>query len=136
MKFLFAVIALFSVNAYAGDIDQIKSDYDFCAQEAMSTQEQVGCAVTAYADADVELNAVYKAINGTLDVKDKGDKTVKDALLEAQRAWIKYRDTNCAAYGTTAYGGTLAGVLRNSCLANMTIERTIELRDVYAVYNY
>ncbi len=130
MKFLFALITLVSANVMA-DIDQVKIDYDACAYEAITTQEQIGCASTAYADADIELNAVYKTINANLDVKNKGDKNVKDALLEAQRAWIKFRDTNCAAYGTTAYGGTAGGVYTYSCLANMTIARTIELRDVY-----
>lgn len=133
MKYLFALLTVFSVNAVA-DIDQVQIDYAACADEAISTVEQVNCAYNAYAAADVELNVVYKEINAGLNVKTKGDKAVKDALLNAQRAWITFRDTNCAAYGTTAYGGTLGNVLTYSCLANMTIARTVELRDLYLYY--
>ena len=47
-------------------------------------------------------------------------------LLEAQRAWIKYRDANCAFYYDPD-GGTLARVNANSCMLTATAERAREL---------
>jgi len=47
-------------------------------------------------------------------------------LQEAQRAWIKYRDTNCDFYYDPD-GGTLARVNANSCMMTSTADRAREL---------
>ena len=53
-----------------------------------------------------------------------------DALRDAQRAWIPYRDKACAAYGYLARGGTLEPQLIYSCRADLTRSRVSELEEL------
>jgi uncharacterized protein YecT (DUF1311 family) len=43
-----------------------------------------------------------------------------------QRAWLKFRDANCAFYDDPD-GGTLARVLSNECMMTQTAQRAQEL---------
>jgi uncharacterized protein YecT (DUF1311 family) len=51
----------------------------------------------------------------------------KKELLEAQRAWIRFRDTNCRFYDDPA-AGTSARVSANECVLNATADRAKELK--------
>lgn len=88
---------------------------------AATTIEMMECSDQDYQAADKALNKSYAAAKKPLDAE--GGKL----LLEAQRAWLKYRDTNCAVAADQARGGTLAPVLKLSCLAEMTKARAKEL---------
>jgi uncharacterized protein YecT (DUF1311 family) len=48
-------------------------------------------------------------------------------LVEAQRAWIKFRDANCGFYADPE-GGSAARVTANECFLNATADRAKELR--------
>jgi uncharacterized protein YecT (DUF1311 family) len=50
----------------------------------------------------------------------------KNALLEAQRAWIMFRDANCAFWDDPA-GGQSAAVTAKECILTMTADRASEL---------
>ncbi len=91
-----------------------------CA-EAANTVEMIECADIDYKKADKHLNQSYAAAKKTLDAE--GAKL----LLDAQRAWIKFRDTNCAVVADQARGGTLAPQLAIGCAAGMTETRAKEL---------
>jgi len=86
--------------------------------------------------ADAELNSVYKAVMkhieadglaGTYVEKDE----LKRSLLESQRAWIKFRDSNCEAFYTLNSGGAQRNEARTECLTEMTEARTAYIRDNY-----
>lgn len=49
-------------------------------------------------------------------------------LRQAQRAWLQFRDKNCATYATVA--GTLRTVLTAICWRDMTRNRTLELQSM------
>ncbi len=49
------------------------------------------------------------------------------SLLDAQRAWLKYRDTSCRLEGDMLIGGSMLPMVVSSCLARMTKARTEEL---------
>jgi uncharacterized protein YecT (DUF1311 family) len=51
----------------------------------------------------------------------------KNALVEAQRAWIKFRDANCGFYADPE-GGSAARMTANECFLNATADRAKELR--------
>jgi uncharacterized protein YecT (DUF1311 family) len=51
----------------------------------------------------------------------------KNALIEAQRAWIKFRDANCGFYGDPE-GGSAARMAANECFLNATADRAKELQ--------
>ncbi|MCY4153315.1 MAG: lysozyme inhibitor LprI family protein [Aestuariivita sp.] len=52
------------------------------------------------------------------------------ALREAQRAWITFRDAECQFGDPINHGGTAELLAIISCFHAMTVERTIELREL------
>ncbi|CAB3968647.1 MULTISPECIES: lysozyme inhibitor LprI family protein [Burkholderia] len=59
------------------------------------------CASRGYARADAELNRRYRALQRRLN----GDRDGARKLTEAQRAWIAFRDTECAFQTIGVAGG-------------------------------
>lgn len=55
-----------------------------------------------------------------------------ETLLTAQRAWLNYRDAECAFRWLPYAGGTIRGPIAASCMMEMTAERAI---DFYAHLN-
>ena len=84
-----------------------------------STYEMVDC-INAKTEAwDKRLNAAYQTA-----LKD-AEPQQRELLRSAQRAWIKFRDANCAYIG--AEQGTIARVDAAECLRGMTEARAREL---------
>jgi uncharacterized protein YecT (DUF1311 family) len=82
-----------------------------------ATQMQMNaCASQNYQNADVRLNALYRQITGRL--KDDSDAT--KALVAAQRAWIAFRDAECAFVGSKTAGGSVSPVIVAQCKAGLT----------------
>src|SRR4051812_14476482 len=71
--------------------------------------------------ADAEMTKAYR------EAMSYQDEMGKKLLLEAQRAWIKYKEAHCksAAYGMESGSGYPQAY--NSCLATLTKARTKEL---------
>jgi uncharacterized protein YecT (DUF1311 family) len=77
-----------------------------------------------YKKADKELNKVYSTLKNKLGDIDK------KALIEAQKAWIKYRDLNCKFISQeSSEGGIIANKMKIDCLTEMTMKRTKELKE-------
>lgn len=95
---------------------------DPCANPQTQT-EMTRCAADAYKAADVVLNQVYQKLVAKLDDEEKAQ------LKEAQTAWLKYRDTNCEFVADQYKGGTMRPMIYAGCLADVTKNRTSELRD-------
>ena len=91
------------------------------------------CGKIELAKKDKELNAAYQALIKRLAPSDKSDDTnyteIKKQLVEAQRNWIKYRDTDCSAKYTLYEQGTIRGIVHLSCLKAKTEQRTKELME-------
>ncbi|MBU0644356.1 MAG: DUF1311 domain-containing protein [Alphaproteobacteria bacterium] len=89
------------------------------------------CSYQDYQAADAVLNETYA---WAMDrAKTYGD-TAADALRSAQRAWIPYRDAACDAEAVLYEGGSIQPLIMNSCLANLTRQRTDEMRSAYQTY--
>ena len=84
------------------------------------TSSMVECIVTENKLQDARLNKAYKALGADLPPARKAQ------LLEAQRAWIKFRDSNCSFYDDPD-GGSMARVSANECVMRATTERAREL---------
>jgi uncharacterized protein YecT (DUF1311 family) len=70
-----------------------------------TTAEEASCFHRASEAADRELNRVYTRLRSILSPEEQND------LLEAQRAWLKYRDLTCTAeYNLYRRAGHSAGV--------------------------
>lgn len=87
-----------------------------------TTPEVNACLGSEYSQADMFLNKYYKAAIQQAKTY-KGGNTVKD-LINAQRAWIKYRDSECHAAADKYRGGTIASSMETSCLIRTTRIRT------------
>ncbi|UXS40098.1 lysozyme inhibitor LprI family protein [Agrobacterium tumefaciens] len=92
------------------------------------------CAGKDYEKADKQLNAEYQKLRKLLTERDKAadadGKGATDALVTAQRAWVAFRDANCALSGFQARGGSMESMLISSCLAEMSGKRAEELRQL------
>lgn len=86
-----------------------------------STLEMRKCASDKYQVADKKLNQVYQQLSSQV----KGEE--KNRLIEAQRAWIVFRDKTCSFEAAQALGGTLEPLLLTSCLGRVTSERAATL---------
>ena len=84
------------------------------------TSGMIECITTENKLQDARLNKAYKALSADLQP------VRKTQLLEAQRAWIKFRDTNCSFYADPD-GGSMARVSANDCVMRATTERAREL---------
>jgi len=101
----------------AGDV---ATDID-CAK-AMDQSSMNICADRDYRATDKKLNAAYAKLMAVQD----GD-LAKTRLRAAQRAWIGFRDAECAFETWENEGGTLHPQVYAGCLKQMTEERTKEL---------
>jgi len=92
------------------------------AAECIEPQQQQlmnACAQKDYEAADVALNTAWKSAKSFADAIGKGD-----ALLDAQRAWLSYRDAACEVHASPFEGGSLQPLIRATCLSELTAERT------------
>lgn len=126
------VLAVAAFAILNGSAVQAQSSID--CSNPVSQMEMTYCAEQDWMEADAALNTVYgiamakmRETDGYLPDNLKG---AADALRDAQRAWIPYRDKACAAYGYLARGGTLEPQLIYSCRAELTRARVSELEEL------
>lgn len=101
-----------------------------CAQ-AENTIEIMQCLDKVYKSKDGALNEAYQALLKTLAPSMTGDTTdyaaVKRELADAQRAWIRFRDSDCKARYKFWEQGSVRGIKYVSCLIGHTERRTADL---------
>lgn len=108
-----------------------------CA-DAGTTVELNFCADKDYQAADKALNAAYA--NAVDYIRTRGDDekpydtaSFEEAMRNAQRAWIAYRDADCKDLVAQEWsGGTGATAAILGCMTQKTIQRTKELKDRYS----
>jgi len=95
-----------------------------CSVPAQSqTQHQMNReAEEGYRRADLELNRVYRALLPRLPA------AVREKLVDAQLAWIKFRDAEAEAHAWEFEGGSMYPFLYFASLEHTTKERTQDLR--------
>ncbi|MDP3269039.1 MAG: lysozyme inhibitor LprI family protein [Legionella sp.] len=102
----------------------VKSQPDFrdCSKEE-TTFSMRECISKEYKIADTELNKKYATLVTLLP--PIGQETLK----ESQRAWIQFRDTDCAWQAFQNYQGSLFYVITDSCFLEMTKKRVTDLQN-------
>lgn len=119
-------IALALVMLLAGSANA--QDWDCADPGSLPQQGMNHCAHQDYLDADTMLNVIYGDVRAQLDGMQRPDgRTEAEALRDAQRAWITFRDLACDLEGAPFRGGTMEPFLVSSCLARLTRERTNDL---------
>lgn len=84
---------------------------------------------------DVQLNRVYREQIAAAKLRDAEEATafdgafanLEDSLRAAQRAWIPFRDAQCALEYAYWGSGSMRQIAGAGCHMRMTAERTIEL---------
>ena len=90
-------------------------DHALAACRANTQMELNQCAANEYKAADRDLNAYYSKLEKT------------NELVAAERAWIAYRDAECAYQAKAVEGGSMAPMIYSSCLADLTKQRLKQL---------
>jgi uncharacterized protein YecT (DUF1311 family) len=102
-------------------------------KKAEAQMELTYCAEQEFITADKALNAQYqltRKATRTWDANAGDEKGADAALVAAQRAWVAYRDAQCASVGYQAHGGSMEPMLIYGCQADLTAKRTEELKDL------
>jgi uncharacterized protein YecT (DUF1311 family) len=100
---------------------EFSKEFGACLDKAGGvTPAMIDCISAELKRQDALLNQNYRKLMASLSTARK------KVLQEAQRAWIKFRDTNCDFYYDPD-GGSAARVDANECLLNATADRANEL---------
>jgi len=91
-------------------------------EDAQTQADMNICFGNEYKKADGALNKVYQQLAAMLDEDDKAQ------LKNAENAWLKYRDTNCEFVADQYKGGSMRPMIAAICLADVTDNRTKELK--------
>ena len=112
----------FSTSLAAAADREMTQEYLTCLENSNGvTVEMINCILAETRRQDARLNEIYKRLISRLATERK------NALVEAQRAWIKFRDANCGFYADPE-GGSAARVTATECFLNATADRAKELR--------
>ena len=101
---------------------------------AMTQMDINACMAQDYRTADGELNRQWVLNVAAAKAQDKTRIAQTDkrpgyyaTLLESQRAWLKFRDTQCVVEGGQYAGGSMQGMVVTQCKTRMTRARTAQL---------
>ncbi|MEA1051885.1 lysozyme inhibitor LprI family protein [Lamprobacter modestohalophilus] len=119
-KILLASLLIASLNTQA-DEQLYTQRFSTCLDQAGGvTYSMLDCISEELTTQDARLNGAYQKLQKSLSAERK------QALLTAQRLWIKYRDANCDFYNDPE-GGSYQRVMANECMLRETAERAKEL---------
>jgi len=97
---------------------KLSASYDSCMEKSEGvTSKMLDCTGEEFRRQDARLNTAYRRAMSSFSSENR------EALKEAQRAWIKYRDTSCSLLQGVEGGGTLATVAEADCILGITAER-------------
>ncbi|KAF0865614.1 lysozyme inhibitor LprI family protein [Pseudomonas sp. LD120] len=82
------------------------------------------CAGVQNKAADKELNNLYQQINQRL----KDQPHTKKLLVSAQRAWVAFRDAECAFSASGVEGGSVYPLVYSHCTTALTLARVEHFR--------
>jgi uncharacterized protein YecT (DUF1311 family) len=105
----------------AADREMTQAYATCLAQSNGVTLEMINCMLAETRRQDARLNENFKKLISELGTERK------KALVEAQRAWINFRDTNCGFYADPE-GGSAARMAANECILNSTVDCAKELQ--------
>ncbi|KFB08653.1 lysozyme inhibitor LprI family protein [Nitratireductor basaltis] len=91
---------------------------------AITQAEMNQCTAQSLEEADQALNEAYgELVAGYAEQED-----LRNALRDAQRAWIRFRDAECDFRTFSSRTGSIYPTVRAGCLEDLTKARTEQLR--------
>lgn len=132
MKCLYLLVLLTSVSAYGAstapsenlDLDAINR----CNTLAKTTIQLQSCGEAEFAYYDKMLNASYKTLIGLLPDASR------PVLMDAQRAWITFRDKDCRFISLENEGGSIQPLTSISCYSKLTKTRVQDFQSSIRFY--
>lgn len=104
--------------------------FDACG-DAADTATMLACINGDLSIADDALNTLYSELLGKVQHWDKADDVevgFETRLRQSQRAWISFRDAECAFRGSVMEGGSAQPLIEHGCRVVLTKERNVHLR--------
>ena len=92
-----------------------------CATAQTQTDMNV-CAAGEYKKHDAAMNQIYQQLLAKLT-----DPQQKLLLVDAERAWLAYRDKQCAFQTSGSVGGSIHPMIESDCLDEKTNVHSAEL---------
>lgn len=96
-----------------------------------STGGMASCVSAEAAIWDEYLNTLYGDLRADMRAQDvdnpEGAVGRADALRDAQRAWIAFRDAECAYNWAVFQEGTMRSLISTGCMLDMTADRVLDL---------
>lgn len=115
----------------------IQADLDHCRGTQPGNINEMLCAIEADKAVDTVLNSLYRKIVAKLKQTDDPDHDIKERrellkrLLASERAWITYRETECAHASGAMLGGSGEGTTLAYCRLTMRQDRVNNLYRFY-----
>lgn len=108
------------IGTYAAE-DGYSTAYTACMDESGGvTANMLDCISSELKQQDARLNKSYNAAMQALETSQQAH------LRDAQRLWIKFRDTDCSLLSSLT-GGSIDGLNQASCFLDMTKKRADDL---------
>lgn len=101
-----------------------------CLILAITTLQLLGGAALADSDPAADFQKADKTLNATfrqVEHRLSDDADGKTRLINAQKAWISFRDAECTFQSSGEDGGSAAPMVVAACKAALTTERTKQL---------
>jgi len=95
-----------------------------CAN-AVTTPDMNECAAREQKVVEANLNRTYQQL--LKDLNDPDSAATKKKLVVAQRAWVKFREADCAAVYEHYAGGTIRNLMHSGCMRGRAEQRIKEL---------
>ncbi len=106
--------------------------YALDCKKAVSTLEINECASIAEQKVEAKLNHVYQRVLKSLDQPDTETELyseMKKKLINAQRAWVKFREADCDAVFQFHASGTIRTVMHIGCMQTHAERRIQDLEE-------
>ena len=123
-KLLIVLVCLLPLTAFA-------EAQDPCLTQR-NTIEINACGQKQFEQSDRSLNQVYQSLLKKFSDKDTPDSqnsVVKQYLVNAQRAWVTFRENDCKAIYTYNEGGTIRTIAYLGCMTQHAAQRTKDLKE-------
>ena len=101
---------------------------------AQTQLEMTRSAGAAFTRADAAMTREWQATYAAMKRRDAQDRSrgggfgYAAATLASQRAWLKFRDTQCVVEGGRYAGGSMQAMVVAQCRTRMTDDRSAQLR--------
>lgn len=122
MKAFTTTVVIFLALAAAAAPARAQSEEDPCAPEAQRSPQLMACAGRQFREASADLKRVRDGLNAEMEARSRV------RLRAAERAWLRYRKTNCDAEASHFEGGTIQPLIQLRCMTRVTRDRAAELK--------